>query len=54
MRTSALLDAKNLNNLKIYGMSARTGGEKGLSQCGQGGWGSIFRGFVRTSFMDGR
>jgi len=24
-----------------------------LGQCGQGGRGSIFRDFVRTSFMDG-
>jgi len=28
-------------------------GQGGLSQCGQGGRRSIFRHFVRTSFMDG-
>jgi len=37
---SALLDAKNSKFFEIYGMSARTRG-------------SIFRDFVRTSFMDG-
>jgi len=51
MRTSALVDAKNLGFSKIYGVSARTGG--GVSQCGhfsdKGGEGVNF---VRTSFID--
>jgi len=41
------LFAKNLGFFEMYGVSART---KGLSQCEQGGEGSIFRDFVRTSF----
>jgi len=52
MRTSALFGAKNPGFFEIYGMSARTRGE-GLSEFGQGGRGSIFFDFVRTSFMDG-
>jgi len=50
MWTSALFGAKNFEFFKIYGVFARTGGEGGLSQYGQGGL--IFYDFVRTSFMD--
>jgi len=42
MRTFALFGAKNFGFFEIYGVSARTRGK-----------GSIFRDFVRTSFMDG-
>jgi len=41
MRTSALFGVKTFEFFEIYGVSARTRGE-----------GSIFRDFVRTSFMD--
>jgi len=55
MRTSAPFGAKNFEFFEIYGVSARTRG-RGLSQCGhfsdKGEGGSIFRNFVRTSFMD--
>jgi len=57
MRKSALFGVKNFEFFEIYGVSARTRGEGGLSHCGHfadnGGRGSIFRNFVRTSFMDG-
>jgi len=56
MQTSAYFSAKNFGFFEIYGVSVRTRG-RGLSQCGhfteKGGVGSNFRGFVRTSFMDG-
>jgi len=55
MRTSVLFGAKNFGLFEIYGVSARTRRERVESVrtfCGQGG-GSIFRDFVRTSFMDG-
>jgi len=55
MWTSALFVTKTFGFFEIYGMSARTRG-KGLSQCGHvadKGKGSIFRDFVRTSFMNG-
>jgi len=42
MQTFALLGAKTFGYFKICCVSARTGGR-----------GSIFRDFVRTSFMDG-
>jgi len=54
MRTSALFGSKNFEFFDIYGVSARTGGG-GLSQCGYFSdkvEGSMFRDFVRTSFMD--
>jgi len=47
---SALFGAKNFEFFELDGVSART---RGLNQCGQGGRGSIFRDFVRTSFMNG-
>jgi len=57
IRTSALFDVKNFRFFKIYGVPARTRGrevetvrtffELGVER------GSIFRDFVRTSFMDG-
>jgi len=54
MRTSALFGAKNFRFFKIYGVSVRT--KRELSQCGhfadKGEGGSIFRDFLRTSFMD--
>jgi len=59
MRTFALIGAKNFGFFEIYGMFAiRTDkGGGGLSQCGhfadKGDKESIFRDFVRTSFMDG-
>jgi len=34
MRTSALFGAKNFGFFEIYGVSAGTKGEGGLSQCG--------------------
>jgi len=52
MWTSSLFGAKNFRFFEIYGVSARSRGEVGLSQCGQEGRGSVFRDFVRTSFMD--
>jgi len=55
MRTSALFATKNFKFFKIYGVSAQTMG-RGLRQCvhfADKGEGSIFRDFVRTSFMDG-
>jgi len=53
MQTSALFGAKNFGCFEIYGMSVQT---RGLSQCGHFAHreeGSIFRDFVRMSFMDG-
>jgi len=51
MQTSALFDAKNF---EIYGASARTRGEKveRVRHFADKEDGSIFRVFVRTSFMD--
>jgi len=46
---------QNIGFFEIYGVSARKTEEGGLSQCGHysdKGRGSIFRDFVRTSFMD--
>jgi len=47
---------KTSGYFEIYDVSVRAKGERGLSQCEQfvdnGEW-SIFRDFVRTSFMDG-
>jgi len=51
MRMFALFGVKNLEFFEIYGV--RTDGWMGLSQCGQGGDGSVFRDFVQVSFMDG-
>jgi len=55
MRTSALLGAKTSDFLKFMVCPLGLGGER-LSQCGyfedKGERGSIFRDFVRTSFMD--
>jgi len=51
MRTSALFGAKNFGCFEIYGVSVGGGG---LRQCGHFSdkvRGSIFRDFVRTSFM---
>jgi len=56
MRTSALFEAKNFGFFEIYGVSARTRGEEVepvRTFFGQEGRVSIFRDFVRTSFMDG-
>jgi len=53
MRTSALLMKKTSFFLEIY---VHTDKERELSQCGHftdKGEGSIFRNFVRTSFVDG-
>jgi len=54
---SALFGAKNLGFFEIYGVSAGQKREGRLSLCGQfsdkRGKASIFRDFVRTSFMDG-
>jgi len=56
LRTLALLNAKNFVFFLIYAVSARKRGE-GETQCGhfanKEGRKSIFRNFVRTSFMDG-
>jgi len=55
MRMTALFGAKDLGFFEIYGVSARTR-RRGLNQCGHfagKGEESIFRDFVRTSFMDG-
>jgi len=56
MRTSTLFGAKNIRFFEIYGVSARTRG-RGFSQyrhfADKGEGESIFRDFVRTSFMDG-
>jgi len=53
MRTSTLFDAKNSGFFEF--MVYPHGQEGGLSQCGHfsdnGEW-SIFRDFMRTSFMD--
>jgi len=49
------LAQKNLGFFEIYVVSARTRREGGLSQCGHyadKGEGSIFRDFMRTSFME--
>jgi len=57
MRMSALFGAKKLRIFQIYGVFARTKGKgvepvrKFFGQWGKGG--SIFRGIVRTSFIDG-
>jgi len=56
VRTSALFSTKNVGCFEIYGVSARIREGKGGIEpvrafCGKGG--SIFRDFVRTSFMDG-
>jgi len=55
MRTSAIFDSKTSKFFEIYSVSARTRG-RGVKPvrtfCEQGGKGSIFRDFVRTSFMD--
>jgi len=56
MRTSALFGGKNIGFFEICDVPARTRGrgvEPVRTFCGQGGRGSIFRDFVRTSFMDG-
>jgi len=56
VRMFALFGAKNFEFFEIYGVSARTKG-RGLSQCGhfvdKGSGSSVFRDFVRTSFMHG-
>jgi len=56
MRTSALFGAKNSGFFEFYGGSARTRGVESMRTFyGQGDfkrW-SIFRDFVRKSFMDG-
>jgi len=55
MRTSELFGAKNSGFFEIYGVRTDKGGGE-LSQCGhfadKRGEESIFRDFVRTSFMD--
>jgi len=53
MRMSALFGAKKFGILKIHVVSART--RRGVEpvQTFGGQEGSIFRDFVRTSFMDG-
>jgi len=54
MQTSALFGAKNFGFFEIYGVFTWT---RGLSQDGHFAdkrEGSVFRDFVRTSFMDGR
>jgi len=51
MLTCALFDAKNIGFVEIYGVSTRTG--EGIKPVRTTGRGSIFRDFVRTSFMDG-
>jgi len=55
MRTSAIFSAKNCGLFQIYGPSARTSGKEvePVRTRGKGVW-SIFRNFVRTSFMDGQ
>jgi len=62
MRTSALFGAKTFDFSKFMVCPHGQGGEGGRKRgvepvqtfCGQGGrGGSIFRDFVRTSFMDG-
>jgi len=54
MQTSTLFGTKNFGFSKIYSVSARA--KEGFvpvrTFCEQGGRGSIFRDFVRTSFMD--
>jgi len=53
MRTSAFFDAKNFGFFEIYGVSARIRGvEPVRTFFGQGGRGSSFHDFVRTSFID--
>jgi len=52
---SALVSPKNFGFFEIYGLSARTSEERGLSQCGHFSdkeEGSVFRDLVWTSFMD--
>jgi len=55
IRTSELFGAKNIGFFKIYSVSARTRRVAPAVRtfCEQGGRESIFRDFVRTSFMDG-
>jgi len=58
MRTSALFGVKNFGFFKIYGVSERTRGARGVELeqtfCKQGGGRRlIFRDFVWTSFMNG-
>jgi len=56
VRMSALFGAKNFRYFEIYCVSARTRGEEVDPMpifCRQGEKGSIFRDFVRTSFMYG-
>jgi len=50
MRTPALFGVKNFGFFEISGVSARIRWGKGLSQFPRE---SIFRDFMRTSFMDG-
>jgi len=51
---SALFEAKNFGFVEIYGVSARKkGGGASADILQTRGEGSIFRDFVRTSFMDG-
>jgi len=54
MRTSALFGTKNFEIYMVcpHGQRGR-GIEPVRTFCGQGGRESIFRDFVRTSFMDG-
>jgi len=55
MRTSALLGSKNFGFFEIYGVSARTRRVEPVRIfCEQGRRRSIFREFLRTSFMDDR
>jgi len=51
MRTSAIFCAKNFGSFKIYSVSSRTRGRRGWASADEGE-GSIFRVFVRASFMD--
>jgi len=54
MRTSSLFGAKNFGFFETYGVSAWTRGVEPVRTFFlQGERGSIFRDFVRTSFMDG-
>jgi len=52
MWSSALFGEKTSDSLKFMACLHRHG-ERGFNQCGQEGKRSIFRDFVRTSFMDG-
>jgi len=55
MRTPALFGSKHIGFFEIYGVSVRTRLRRGLSQYGHFSdkGGSVFRDFMRTSFMDG-